>query len=223
MTIDAVTDLACMSGENMAAIALQMKHTARQSEQRIYGLERRLRAATNRPTIVQRSTALITGIVADPFTGLQSIGPAGGGTFVTDFNNTGLNANIDTGSRTIFSTLGAGLYEFGLAANLIASGAVTDNTYRIFRIVLTRLDPALDLTSPAPFGEHEMDENSITMYESNTGVGVDATVTAEFRVQEADRVHFVVQHQNAGSSLNASIGTLIWMSKVSTNDAVVVT
>ena len=218
-----VTDLACMDGANMAAIALQMQHTARQSEERIYSLEQRLRAALNRPTIVQRSTALITGIVADPTTGLQSIGPAGGGSFVTDFNNTGIDSNIDTGNRTFFGSLGEGLFEFGLSANLIASGAVSDNTYRIFRIVQTRLDPALDLTSPAPFGEHEMDENSLTLYESNTGVGVDATVSAVFRMQAADRVHFVVQHQNAGSTLNSSIGCLIWMTKLSSNDAVVVT
>jgi hypothetical protein len=211
-----------MDGANMAAVALQMQHTARQAEQHIYTLEQRLRAALNRPTIVQRSTALITGIAADPVIGYQSIGPAGGGSFVTDFNNTGHSGPIDTGNRTFFEVLGAGLYEFGLSANLVASGAVTDNSYRIFRIVLTRLDPELDLTSPAPFGEHEMDENSLTLFESNTGVGVDATVSAVFRVQEADRIHFVVQHQNLGSSLNASIGTLIWMSKLSTNDAVVV-
>lgn len=217
-----VTDLACMDGHNMAAVALQLQHTARQAEERIYNLERRLRASLNRPTIVQRSTALITGIAADPTTGLQSIGPAGGGTFVTDFNNTGQNQNIDTGNRTLYGSLGEGLYEFGLSANLIASGAVTNNSYRIFRIVQTRLDPELDLISPAPFGEHEMDENSLTLYESNTGVGVDGTVSAVFHMHAADRVHFVVQHQNLGSTLNSSIGCLIWMTKLSTNDAVVV-
>lgn len=218
-----VTDLACMDGENMAAIALQLQNTALQAEDRIYRLERELRASLNRPTIVQRSTALITGIVADVFVGYQSIGPFGGGTFVTDFNNTGINENIDTGNRTFYQRLGPGVYEFGISANLIASGAVTDNSYRIFRIVQTRLIPELDLITPVPFGEHEVDENSLTLYESNTGVGVDATVTAVFRMQEADRVDFVVQHANAGSTLNASIGTLIWMSKLSTLDAVVVT
>lgn len=218
-----VTDLACMDGQNMAAIALQLQHTARQAEERIYTLEQRLRAALNRPTIIQRSTALITGIAADPFIGLQQIGPAGGGSFVTDFNNTGQNSNIDTGNRTFFQALGAGVYEVGLSANLIASGAVSDNTYRIFRIVQTRLDPALDLISPAPFGEHEIDQNALTLYESNTGVGVDATVSAVFRMEAADRIHFAVQHQNAGSTLNSSIGCLIWLSKLSTNDAVVVT
>lgn len=218
-----VTDLACMDGANMAAIALQMQHTARQTEERVYTLEQRLRAALNRPTMVQRSTALITGIAADPVSGYQSIGPGGGGSFVTDFNNTGFSGSIDSSSRTMFATLGAGLYEFGLSANLIASGGVTDNSYRIFRIVQTRLDPELDLLVTVPFGEHEMDENSLTLFESNTGIGVDATVSAIFRVEEADRIHFVVQHQNFASSLNASIGTLVWMSKLSTNDAVVVT
>lgn len=218
-----VTDLGCMDGQNMAAVALQMQYTAMQAEERIYTLEQRLRAAVNRPTIVQRSTALITGITTDPFIGYQSIGPGGGGSFVTDFNNTGHAGPIDSSSRTIFAALGEGLYEIGLSANLIASGAVTDNSYRIFRIVQTRLDPELDLLVTVPFGEHEMDESSITFYESNTGVGVDGCVTGVFRLQAADRIHFVVQHSNVGSTLNASIGTLVWMSKLSTNEAVVVT
>lgn len=211
-----MTDLDCMDGANMAAVALQLQHTARQSEQRFYTLEQRLRAAVNRPTKIQRSTALITGLVADPFIGYQSIGPQGGGTFVTDFDNTGVSSSIDSASRTMFGVLGEGLYEFGLSANLIASGAVTDNSYRIFRIVVTRLDPLVD-------GEPEADQAALTLYESNTGIGVDACVTAVFRMQAADRVHFVVQHQNAGSTLNASIGTLVWMTKLSSNDAVVVT
>lgn len=210
------TDLSCMDGQNMAAVALQLQHTARQAEERFYSVEQRLRAAVNRPTKIQRSTALITGIVADPFIGFQSIGPAGGGTFVTDFDNTGVNANIDSSSRTMFGQIGEGLYEIGLSANLIASGAVTDNSYRIFRIVVTRLDPQIN-------DEPEYDQAAMTLYESNTGVGVDCCLTGVFRLQAADRVHFVVQHANAGSTLNASIGTLIWMTKLSSNDAVVVT
>jgi hypothetical protein len=211
-----VTDLACMDGENMAAIALQLQLTALQAETRFYTLEQRLRAAVNRPTKIQRSTALITGLVADPFFGYQSIGPQGGGSFVTDFDNTGFSGSVDSSGRTMFGLIGTGLYEFGISANLIASGAVTDNTYRIFRIINTRQDPL------AP-DEVEVDQAALTLYESNTGVGVDACVTAVFRMEAADRIQFVMQHQNAGSSLNASIGTLVWMTKLSSDDAVVVT
>jgi hypothetical protein len=210
-----VTDLSCMDGENIAAIALQLQHTARQAEERLYLLEQRLRAAVNRPTKIQRSTALITGIPADPSFGYLSVGPQGGGSFVTDFDNTGLSANVDSSARTMFGQLGTGLYEFGMSINLIASGAVNDNSYRVFRIVQTRLDPLID-------GEPEVAEAGLTMYESNTGVGVDACVTAVFRCEAADRIHFVVQHANAASTLNSSIGALVWMTKLSSNDSVVV-
>lgn len=211
-----VTDLACMDGENMAAIALQMQHTAFQAEERIYTLEQRLRASVNGPTKIQRSTTLVTGLVTDPFTGYQSIGPGSGATFVTDFDNTGFSGSIDSSSRTMIGQLGEGLYELGMAANLIASAGVTDNSYRLFRIVITRLDPLVD-------GEPEADQAAIELFESNTGIGVDGIVTGIFRLQAADRIQFVVQHSNVASTLNASIGTLIWMTKLSSNDAVVVT
>lgn len=211
-----VTDLSCMDGENMAAIALQMQQTARQSEERFYNLEQLLRASVNRPTKIHRSTATITGLVADPFIGFQSIGPGNSsGNWVTDFDNTGVSSVIDSSSRTLYGQLGEGLYEFGIAANLIASGAVTDNSYRIFRIVQTRLDPLID-------NEPEFDQAALTLYESNTAIGVDGVVTAVFRMQAADRIHFLMQHANAGSTLNSSIGALVWMTKLSSNDAVVV-
>lgn len=212
-----VTDLACMDGENMAAVALQLQHTARQAEDRIYRLEQRLRAASNRPTKVQRSTALRTGLVPDPLFGYQSIGPNGGGSYVTDFDNTGVQADIDSTSRTLFARLGEGLYEFGVSCNLIASGAVNDNTYRIVRIVNFRLDPT------AVLGEVEAESSSLTLYESNTGIGVDFDVTAVFRMEAGDRVDFVVQHANASSNLNSSIGAMVWLTKLSSNDGVVVT
>lgn len=216
MTVDAVTDLACMDGANMAAIALQLQHTARQAESRIYALEQRLRAADNLPTKVQRSTVTITGYVADPFIGDQSIGPQNSaGTWVTDFDNTGVSQNVDSTALTMFGLLGEGLYEFGIACNVIASGAVTDNSYRVFRIVLYRQDPT------AVDGIVAYEESGVTLYESNTGVGVDAVVTAEFRMEATDRVAFLLQHANA-STLNSTAGTLVWMTKKSSNNAVVV-
>lgn len=217
MTVDAVTDLACMDGANMAAIALQLQYTARQAESRIYALEQRLRGADNLPTKVQRSTTNITGIVVDPFVGDQSIGPQNSaGTWVTDFDNTGVSQNVDSTALTMFGLLGEGLYEFGISCNLIASGAVTDNSYRVIRIVLYRQDPT------AVDGIVAYEESGVTLYESNTGVGVDAVVTAEFRMEATDRVAFLVQHGNAGSSLNSTAGTLVWMTKKSSNNAVVV-
>lgn len=217
MTVDAVTDLACMDGANMAAVGLQLQHTALQAEARIYTLEQRLRAALNRPTKVQRSTATITGYVADPFSGDQSLGPfASSGNWVTDFDNTGFSANVDSTSGLMFAALGAGMYEFGIAVNVIASGAVTDNSYRIVRILLYREDPtAFD-------GVVVADQASLTLYESNTAVGTDFTVVAHFRIEETDTVAFTLQHQNAGSTLNSTLGARVWMTKLSSNDAVAV-
>lgn len=212
-----MTDLSCMDGDNVAAIALQLEETALEAEAKIFSAEQRLRAALNRPTIVQRSTVLITGIVTDPFTGDQSIGPAvSGGTFVTDFNNTGVNRNIDDTSRQIFGELGEGVYEIGISANLIASGAVTDNSYRLFRIVNSRQDPT------QTDGQFTVQEASLTLFETNTGVGVDATVVGVFRVKATDRIKFLVAHNNAGSTLNGSIGIMVWLSKLSSNDSVVI-
>lgn len=218
MTVDAVTDLSCMDGSNVAAIALQMQHTAMQTEARIYTLEQRLRAALNRPTKVQRSTALITGYVADPFIGDQSLGPfsTSMGNWVTDFDNTGVSGNVDKTDHTMFGQIGEGLYEFGISVNVIASGVVTDNTYRIVKIMLYREDPtAFD-------GVRLAGESSLTLYESNTGIGTDFCVTAKFRMEATDRIVFALQHQNFGSSLNSSAGAVVWMSKLSSNDAVVV-
>lgn len=210
-------DLSCPAGANVAAIALQLEQTALQAEANIFSLEQRLRAALNRPTIVQRSTVLITGIVADPFTGDQSIGPTlSVGTFVTDFNNTGVDRSIDETSRQIFGELGEGEYEIGISANLIASGAVTDNTYRLFRILLSRQDPTqID-------GQFVAQETALTLFETNTGVGVDACVVGTFRLKATDRIKFVASHNNTGSTLNGSIGIMVWLSKLSSNDVVVI-
>lgn len=216
MTVDAVTDLSCMDGANMAAIALQMQLTALETEQRILDLERRQRAALNRPTKVQRSTATITGYVADPFPGDQSIGPFNSaGTWVTDFDNTGVNSNID--STAMLAALGAGLYEVGITCNVVASGAVTDNTYRLVRIFIYRADPT------AVDGFTLFEEASLTLFESNTGIGTDFTVTGEFRLETTDRIVFAFQHQNAGSTMNSTAGAIAWLTKLSSNDAVVVT
>lgn len=215
--VSPVTDLGCMDGANMAAVALQMQKTALEAEQRIFALERKLRAADNRPTIVQRSTVLQTGIVADPFSGDQSVGPfASGASYVTDFNNTSVNLNIDNTGRTLIGLLGEGLYEIGVSVNLIASGAVTVDSYRLLRIVISRVDPTqVD-------GQFTAAEESLTLFESNTGVGVDMCVTGIFRLEATDRIKFLVSHSNAGSTLNSSIGALVWMSKLSSNDSAVV-
>jgi hypothetical protein len=167
--------------------------------------------------MVQRSTATITGYIADFFPGDQSIGPFNSsGVWVTDFNNTGYSGNVDDTGRQMFGVIGEGLYEVGILGNAIASGVVNDNTYRIARIFLYREDPtAFD-------GMVIAEEASLTLYESNTGVGVDLCVTAHFRMEATDKIVFALQHANASSTLNWSAGAMVWMTKLSSNDAVVV-
>lgn len=208
-----VTDLSCPTGENYAAIALQMQETALETESRLIGLEQMLRAANNRPTILQVSTAAITGLLLNVE---GNIGPLGGGAFSTPFNNTGYAGNIDDPSQGLTTYLGDGMYEIGLYANLVASGAVTDNTYRMFTIAIDTLDPTV------VGGFRRRVKGELTLYETNTGVGTDGVATLETRLTSQDQIRILAKHGNTGSSVNASIGTWIWISKVSTPDAVVV-
>jgi hypothetical protein len=208
-----VTDLSCPTGDNYAAIALQLQETALETESRLIDLEQRLRAAVNRPTILQVSTTARTGLVLN----LEgSIGPAGFASFTTVFNNTGLDDNIDDAGQTMTQWLGDGLYEIGLYANLTASGAVNDNTYRLFTIAIDTVDPTV-LT-----GFRRRLKSELTLYETNTGVGTDGVVTLEARLTGQDQIKFLARHGNTSSSMNAPAGVWVWLSKVSTADAVVV-
>lgn len=205
-------DLSCPQPENYAAIAKQLHLTALQAEARIFELEHELRSAVNRPTYVQTSTATITGIVANLE---ENIGPFGGGNFVTTFDNTGAAfENID--SPTMFNITGEGMYEIGMYANVIASGAVNDNSWRSFRIAQQRPDPT------APNGTAIVDEVSYTMFESNTGVGASCCLVGHFRIREGDSVRFFMFHQNTSSTLNASIGNIVWLHKLSDSSNITV-
>lgn len=209
------TDIACLDGENYAAIALALQRTALEAEERMFNLERQLRAAANRPSIVQTSTATIPGIPAN--LAFVSYGPIGGGNFVTNFNNTGFDRNVDTGARVQFGDAngtGRGLYQFGAYLNAAASGAVDDNTYRVATIEQWRQLPSGT--------EARIARSARTTYETNTGVGVSMCVTAEFNMIEADRVRFFFVHGNTSSTMTISVGTILWSSKISSPDGVVI-
>lgn len=214
MTTPDIVDLSCPEGANFAAIALQMQETALETEAGILQLERLLRAAVNRPTMLQTSTGTITGLTA--FQPSQRLGPLAGFGYTTNFNNTGLNTNIDTSARLLYAGLGDGLYQLGIYVNLVASGAVDDNSFRTVTITSFRTDPA------ATNGETINNRSERTVFETNTGVGVDICVTAVFRLTAADRVDFMLEHGNTSSTLNAPAGAVVWMSKLSSPDSVVV-
>ena len=207
-------EMSCLAEDNFAAIALAMQKTALEAEARIFTLEQQLRAAANRPTIVQTSTAAITGFTAN--TSFLPFGPLGGGNFVTNFNNTGFDRNVDSSSRqqfTVENGTGPGLYQFGAFLNAVASGVVDDNSYRVIFIEQWRQTPT---------GEVKISVAARTDYETNTGVGTDLTVIAEFDMTPADRVRFLFLHGNTSSTMNVSIGTIVWSSKISSTDGVVI-
>lgn len=197
--------LSCPEGPNYAAIAKQLHETALEAEQRIFTLEQGLRAAANRPTVVQVTTAAITNIPG----GFVEffIGPSGAGSsFTTTFNNTILRSTSDRiGDQDLFEIIGPGIYEVGLFASAVAAGAVTDNSQRIFRIQHLRND----FTQPS--GLSLVQEASIVQFETNTGVGSDCCVAGVFKIQGSDFVRFTFSHDNAASNINISTGTVVWV------------
>jgi hypothetical protein len=219
MTTD-VTDLSCMDGDNYAAIALQMQKTALEAEARIYALEQLLRRAVNPYTIIQTSTANITGIAAFA-TGEQHLGPIGGGTFTTSFNNTPSSRNIDEAGRNLVAELGEGEYEIGIFAQLQPSGVVDDNSVRAVTVAVDRLDPTV-ISSVTP-SERRVCEAVYTDFEPNVAIPVDVCVSLRYRLTTLDRIKFLVYSGNASSTLNCLAGTIIWLTKIGTADSVVVT
>lgn len=200
--------LDCPDDDNYAAIAKQLHETALEAEARIYDLEQQLRFAVNGPTIIQTSTAAITGLAANVE---NPIGPTQT-TTTRNFDNTTLLSELYIDEAGLFEQLGAGLYEIGMFANVIASGAVDDNTWRSFRIVHERPDPTV------AGGWAILDESSYTMFESNTGTGTDVCLVAHFSMREEDRVSFLFFHLNTSSTMNASSNNMFWLHKLSLAD-----
>lgn len=196
-------ELSCPQPDNYAAIAKQLHETALEVESCIYDQEINLRAMVNRPTIVKVTTASITGLAA----GTDQLVIGGSPTFV--FNNTGMSS--DTGpdnSEALYQFLGEGMYEVGWTCTVVASGAVTDNSFRVFRIEQARHDP----TSATGF--QIVNQTGYTVFESNTGIGVEVSFSGMFRIQPFDRINLMLLHNNA-SNLSVDPGMYVWMSKVS--------
>lgn len=202
------TPLSCPEPANYAAVAKQLHETALEAEARIFGLEHQLRSAVNRPTIIQTTTTAITGLGAnlDLFIGPSLTIPA------RTFDNTALLGEKYIDEFDLFESLGEGLYEVGMYAHVIASGVVNDNTMRSFRIVQRRPDPDL--------GTITVQDSGYTMFESNTGVGTDCCIVALFRMRATDRLEFIFFHQNTSSDMDASIGNIFWVHKLSASSII---
>ena len=201
--------LTCPSDANMGAVAKQLHATALQAEQEIFVAEQQMRAAVNRPTVVVTSTAAITGISSGA---LQDLGST---SFASTFDNTTGLFGSGSGSFGPFNfggfttVVGEGLYEVGLCVTAVASGAVTDNSFRQFLIQHNRPDPT------AITGAREVQTTGILLFEPNTGVGVEASFLGHFRVRPGDFFSYLFSHTNVGSTMNINSGMIMWATKVS--------
>lgn len=198
--------LSCPEPANYAAIAKQLHLTALQAEARIYVLEQQLRAAANRPTMVQTSTTSQTGI---PANSLYRFGSNSGATFVNTFNNTNLSDTGDTlDSSTAFQILGEGLWEIGCSLTAVPSGAITADSQRLFFIEQRRPDinfPDGLLVQQAAY----------TMLAPPTSAGNEITLVGEFRMRPSDRIDYIFFHDNIASTITINAGVVMWASKIS--------
>lgn len=201
-------DLDCPDPENYAAVALQMQETALQVEQRLFAVERTLRAAVNRQTFVQTTTAARTGLTTG---GFQPIGPNAVANTVTFSNWPGTGGSFF--GFSIPTDTGGGAYEIGFYGNLIASGAVTDNSFRAVRIRQERPQPG----SSTPL---TVESTQATIFEANVGGGMDLTVTGVFVAIAGDSFEVELDHGNAGSTLNISTGAVYWVTYLGSPETV---
>lgn len=196
--------LDCPQPANLAAIAKQLHETAVQAEEQIAAAEQQMRAAVNPPTVVRTSTVNFTGISNGVILDLNLL------TLATTFDNTtggsGFGPEL-SGGFTRF--LGAGLYEVGLTATVVADGAVTDNSLRQFLIQQRRPDPTTLL------GETVVQTVGILMFEPNTGIGMEISIIGEFRAEPEDRFAFLFFHENVASTVTLNAGANLWASKIS--------
>lgn len=203
--------LSCPQEMNLAAVAKQLHETAVEAEQRIYDLEFQLRAAANRPTIVQTMTSTRTGLLS----GSESlIGPSFGSGWVETFNNSILDSDEQIANNDeVFNVLGDGIYEIGLSCNATPSGVADSNSFRQFRIQHYVPDPTS--AGPLQVGFRLYDDSSYTLFESAVGNGVDVTLVGEFNMKAGDIIFFTLQHNNASSSITIGIGAIGWLTKLS--------
>lgn len=203
--------LPCPTGGNLAAIAKQLHATALDAEARIYELEQQLRAAANRPTIVQTTTANQTGLTANVISILQ---PAFGSGWAETFNNTPVPSDEQLSNNDDpYIILGEGMYEIGWYGNLTASGGVNANTFRAVGIEQHTPDPTS--LGTVINGFRLVNQVTVTEFDSNVGNGVDFCLIGEFRIKPLDRIFFTLQHANVLSTLTLATGAVGWAHKIS--------
>lgn len=184
----------CPQPANYAAIALQLQKTALDAEECIYPVEAALRAAANRPTLVNISSSA------------PSVAPSTRTRIALATTITFAN------SATLFVQTAppAGIYEAGVWLNATPSGATTDNSFRQVEIVTRNLsDPS---TTP------DSSTVSNVMYESNSGNGMDMLLNTMVVVDGTQSILFYFTHNNAASNVTIAAGAIFWWTWVSSVD-----
>jgi hypothetical protein len=202
--------LSCPEPENYAAVAKQLHETALEAEARIREIEYQLRAAANRPTIVQTTTVTRT-VSANTET---IIGPTFGSGFTTNFNNTALDSDEQIANNDeVFNVLGSGMYEVGFSCNATPTGVADSNSFRLLRIQQYTPDPLS--SGPIQVGFSLANHASYTLFESSVGNGVDVSLIGEFRINAGDIIFFTLQHNNTSSTVNIAVGAIGWLHRIS--------
>ena len=188
MSLDCFT---CPQPDNYAAIALQLQKTALDAEACIYPLEHTLREAVNKNTIVNASTSL--GVIPTASRSLILVN------YSTTFSNNSQN-------QVSGNAPPAGIYEVGFWCVAIASGAVTDNSFRQLEIVTRRVGAA----------STEPDDSFVAVlaFESATGLGMDMAINTTVTVNGNQNIFFGFLHNNA-SNININIGAIAWRTRIS--------
>lgn len=187
MSVDCYT---CPQPANYAAVALQLQKTAMDAEGCIYTLEKQLRGATNRPTIVNITSSAPS---IAPSTRTQ-IALA---TTLTFTNSTTL---------TLIATPPSGIYETGMWLNATPSGATTDNSFRQLEVV-TR-------GALTPSTEADASSAASIVFESSSGLGMDMLINTVVTVDGTQAIRFFFTHNNA-SNVTIAAGAIVWATKIS--------
>jgi hypothetical protein len=180
----------CPQPDNYAAVALQLQKTALDAENCIYPLEAQLRAAANRPTVINiGSTA-------------PSIAPSVRTRFGTSTTITFSNSP----NLFIQNAFPAGIYETGVWLNATASGATTDNSFRQVEIVTRGLNDPNNVPDDSTVAN--------VMYESNSGLGMDMLLSTTVLLDGTQQIQFWFTHNNASNIIIAA-GAIFWCTKIS--------
>jgi len=197
--------LPCLTDQSPAAVALLMQTLARDIDAALTAQLASFNSFLNAPTAIAISTAPTTVGVLSTRTIIGSL--------TTQFTNYAIPTNpfgltLAGGSLGFPNTATPTWYHVGGYARLQPTGAVTNNTLR--QLVVTVSSLIID-----PSGTTQLEQWEDQSYETNTAgefLTVDGTVKIPANSYATADLSFV--HTNAGSSVQATTGALLWLTRL---------